>query len=178
MSATIHAFPPKRVQPLGLDFSRATPADDAAVETLRRQTRAVLAARTRADRDELIAALLLAMEASPLARPLCYPVRQVLNAGDAGRAHVIVMVAGQPFRLRPDDCRKAADSLIAEQAFPGCVGAAGDLREAAALAEIRQPHGGPLEGTPETSGRTGFVSTAILAGLILLMLAVSAWARL
>jgi hypothetical protein len=178
MSATIHSFPPRRVQPYALDFSRATPADDAAIDQLRANTRAALAARTQADRDELIAALLLAMEASPLARPHCYPVRQVLTADDAGRAHVIVMVAGQPFRLRPDDCRKAADSLIAEQAFPGCVGVAGDLREAAALAEIRSPQGGPLDRESETSGRTGFVSTAILAGLILLMLAVSAGAGL
>ena len=173
MSATIHSFPTRRVQPHALDFSRATPAGDALVETVRANTRAVLRAQRDQDRAELVSALLLQLENNPLTPCHCYPVRADLN-GDG--AHVIASVGQATFKLRPADARTAADTLIAEQAFAGCAGVAANLREAAALADLRPAHGGPLGDASETSGRTGFVSTAILSGLILLMLAVSAWA--
>lgn len=185
MSATIHTFPTRRVQPHALDFSRAIPADDAAIEALRRHTRAAMAARTQVERAELVSALLLHLDNNPLAPCHCYAVRDI-----QGKGHVAAHVAGQTFRLDPDDARTAAQALIAENAFPGCVGVAANLRETAAVAELRQARGGPVFAADdpalkprrtasgaiahqETSGRTGFASTAALAGLILLMLAVS-----
>ena len=178
MSATIHTFPTRRVHPHALDFSRAVPADDAAIEALRRQTRAVMAAQTNADRAELVSALLLHLENNPLAPCHCWPVRKGLDSDRHTPAHVVASVAGQVFKLTPDDARTAAQALIAENAFPGCVGVAANLRETAAVAELRRRQDGPLDPAPERSGRTGFASTAALAGLILLMLAVSVLATL
>lgn len=81
---------------------------------------------------ERVAALLTAMEDSPLMRPCLFAARDL-----AGTPWVDAVVAGRTFRLFPDDCRLAADALIAEQAFPGCVGLAGDLRETANRADAR-----------------------------------------
>lgn len=157
------------LQPHALDLSRAVPGDDAEVEALRRQTRAVIAARTQDDRAELVSALLLALEAAPLTPCHCYPVREL-----DGQGQVVATVGELIFKLRPDDARTAASALFHEQAFAGCAGVAADLREAAARAEIRTAHGGPLDG--HTGPRTGFASTLILAALICAMIIVSALA--
>lgn len=153
---------PRRVQPHGLDLSRATPADPTIVEAHRVRLSATVAARTDADRAELVAALLLMLEDNPSAPCLCWPLRDI-----AGNPCVAVIVAGVPFRLRPDDCRTAADALVAEQAFPGCLQPAHDLREAANTADQRGPAprpGGIL--TLASPSRTGMVATLVLSVLI------------
>jgi hypothetical protein len=160
--ATAQILPfPRRVQPHSLDLSRATPADQAALEAVRRNTVAVIAAHRQADRAELVSALLMAMESLPLDRPLCYPSRDI-----TGRAFVVVTVGGTVFRLQPDDCRTAADALIADPSVTGCIGDAARLREAAALAEVRPAHGGPLSPPASHPGRTGMVTTVTLVVLI------------
>lgn len=113
MSATVVAFPRQnRSQP---------PSGATLIRSRRDETRA-----------ELVAALLLELERRPLAPCLCYPGIDV-----GGHPFVIVTIGDIAFRVLPEDCRTAADTLIAEQAFTGCVGVAGDLNEAASIAEFK-----------------------------------------
>ena len=132
------------------------------------EPRAVISAFREDDSAELVAALLLTMEDAPLTPVLCYPVRDI-----AQRAHVVVTVGEIVFRLQPDDCRTAADALVGEQAFPGCVGAAHDLREAANVADARLKHGGPLIRSAQPPGRTGMASTLAMAFAALILAAVN-----
>ncbi|WP_426041528.1 hypothetical protein [Brevundimonas sp. TWP2-3-4b1] len=163
-TAQIFHFPRRPIAgaPGGLDFTRATPAATAPVEANQVRLSATVAARTDAERAELVSALLLTLENNPAAPCLCWPLRDI-----AGNPCVAVIVAGVPFRLRPDDCRTAADALVAEQAFPGCMQPAHDLREAANTAEQRGPAsrpGGIL--TLASPSRTGMVTTVVLSVLI------------
>jgi hypothetical protein len=158
-TADILTFPSRRVYPRAVGLPNATPADDALVDQVRRQTREVIAAHRQADRDELVAAVLLAMENAPLTPAFCYPSRPI-----DGPAFVVVTIGDTVFKMAPDDCRTAAQALIADQAFAGCVGVAGNLREAAAAAESRANNGGPL-GTA-AHGVTGRATTLFLALLM------------
>lgn len=166
-TAQIFHFPrrpiaPATTAPGGLDFTRATPADPARVEANQVRLSATVAARSDAERAELVSTLLLTLENNPSAPCLCWPLRDI-----AGNPCVAVIVAGVPFRLRPKDCRMAADALVAEQAFPGCMQPAHDLREAANTAEQRGPAprpGGIL--TLASPSRTGMVTTIVLSVLI------------
>ena len=142
--------------------NRPTAPPMAAPPAIASPSTAPIVAHRECDRAELVSALLLAIEAEYLAPVLCYPIRDV-----AGRADVAVMVGRTPFRLRPDDCRLAAEALTAENAFAGCIGVAADLREAAALAETRGPRGGRIERADREHGHTGMASTLGLSALVL-----------
>ena len=146
---------------IGLDFGRAIPAAAAPVEANRVRDRDLIRARTEGQRAELVSALLLTLEDNPLASCLCYPSRDV-----GGHPFVIVIAAGSTFRLLPGDCRTAADALVAEQAFPGCMQPARDLREAAAVAEARGPAGGYRNAAEQRANslRPGAVLTALRRG--------------
>lgn len=172
-TARILTFPPRpRVQPHAIDLSRAVPADDAMVERLRAQTSEVIAAYRADDRAELVSALLMQLEAHPLAACLTYPSRDIV-----GKPFVHVVAAGVNFRLLPEDCRTAAAALIADPAFPGCVGVAGDLREAAAMAEARRTGcADRLEPPARAGGNTGGGTVIALSLLILATVALTLWA--
>lgn len=170
-TAEIVQFPARRVQPMAVDLARAIPADTAWVEANRVRTRDVIAARTQGQRDELVSALLLTLEDNPLAPCLCYPSRDV-----GGHPFVAVVCAGVPFRLQPEDCRTAAAALVAEQAFPGCLRPAADLREAANRSEQRANAGRTapvLAIASPRPGITGKATTLFLAALIALGAAAS-----
>lgn len=138
-----------------------------------RAPRPVIVAHRADDRAELVAALLLAIEAAPLTPVLCYPTRDVTGAGQ-----VQAVVGGIAFNLEPDDCRIAADALIHERGGePGVLQTAGTLREAANLADARAPHGGPLRRRRAHRVRTGMASTLGIAAMVLIAVAIDTVAR-
>lgn len=79
---------------------------------------------------DAVSDLLLALEDAPLFDPAVVVTRDL-----SGHPEVSVTVAGRLFRLTPTEIRLTAETLIAEQAFAGCVGLAVTLNAAADLAD-------------------------------------------
>lgn len=159
-TAEILTFPTRRVHAPTL-----APTSQASAENAHRQTRVLIAAHRQADRAELVAALLLAMENAPLTPAFCYPSRPIDGPGV-----VIVTLGDLVFSLTPEDCRTAAQTLLAEQAFAGCAGVAANLREASALAEARGPRGGRIDRPALSHGHTGMATTLCFAAMIFICL--------
>lgn len=82
---------------------------------------------------EQVAELLLALESATDRRPSVFPLQDL-----AGAPMVAVRLGARGWRLTLDEARLAADALVADMAYPGCVGDAAALGAAAVGAESRQ----------------------------------------
>ena len=79
---------------------------------------------------EAVADLLLALEKAPDVRPTVFAVRAV-----DGGSFVAVRLTAETHRLTPGEARLAADALVADQAYPGCVSDANALIDGARAAD-------------------------------------------
>lgn len=143
------AFADDRVIPFPVQLARRPSG-------IRAQVVIDAAGRRYDDGAELVAALLMAVEAQPWTPLIAYANRPAF-----AEARVAVIVGDQRFLLTPDTARTAADALFAEQAYPACIADAATLRDAAFNAET-------VEGVEQaTHGRTGMATCLALCALFL-----------
>ncbi|EDX81610.1 hypothetical protein BBAL3_2767 [Brevundimonas sp. BAL3] len=94
----------------------------------------------RDTRDSTIVAdVLLALEADPLANPVILPAR-----GMDGVTYVGASIGAHAFRLTPDEARLTADTLWADPGVAGFADVAARLRDAARAADRAFLRGEPL----------------------------------